>query len=286
MEASGISRRKLAWIIFLSLCTLIGGWHAWENYRYQAASQAWCSAANLAERQCDAQSSQAYCRVSPLIRSLPEHERSKEQVETALALPPPSQRWPKEDGGEWCLYQDPVTQGYFALGFRVDRTWGSTASGRPSGAIYRVPKPSRDLLFGMSETTRSWVAERNGGLGPPVWLVLLALLPFMRGRRRLICELMLGLALVCSVAWLLDPTYSFSLRSILRNEMMFWAVLMLVASSIGMVLVALLSDRSTPPRPPECDCCGYNLTGNVSGVCPECGEPVVDSVPTPKERRA
>ncbi|GMU21388.1 MAG: hypothetical protein AMXMBFR13_14810 [Phycisphaerae bacterium] len=23
-----------------------------------------------------------------------------------------------------------------------------------------------------------------------------------------------------------------------------------------------------------CDTCGYNLTGNVSGVCPECGSPV------------
>lgn len=23
-----------------------------------------------------------------------------------------------------------------------------------------------------------------------------------------------------------------------------------------------------------CHMCGYNLTGNVSGVCPECGEPV------------
>ena len=29
-------------------------------------------------------------------------------------------------------------------------------------------------------------------------------------------------------------------------------------------------------RPPEghCQTCGYNLTGNVSGVCPECGETV------------
>ena len=29
-------------------------------------------------------------------------------------------------------------------------------------------------------------------------------------------------------------------------------------------------------RPPKghCQTCGYNLTGNVSGVCPECGETV------------
>ena len=31
------------------------------------------------------------------------------------------------------------------------------------------------------------------------------------------------------------------------------------------------------PRPatgPLCAYCGYNLTGNVSGICPECGEPI------------
>jgi hypothetical protein len=29
----------------------------------------------------------------------------------------------------------------------------------------------------------------------------------------------------------------------------------------------------------RCICCGYDLTGNVSGICPECGNPLV----TPKE---
>jgi hypothetical protein len=28
------------------------------------------------------------------------------------------------------------------------------------------------------------------------------------------------------------------------------------------------------PDAPLCGKCGYNLTGNVSGVCPECGTPV------------
>ena len=30
--------------------------------------------------------------------------------------------------------------------------------------------------------------------------------------------------------------------------------------------------RRTPPG--HCQTCGYNLTGNVSGICPECGTPV------------
>ena len=29
-----------------------------------------------------------------------------------------------------------------------------------------------------------------------------------------------------------------------------------------------------PNAPPTCGTCGYNLTGNVSGICPECGTPI------------
>ena len=32
--------------------------------------------------------------------------------------------------------------------------------------------------------------------------------------------------------------------------------------------------RTRPPPPGHCQNCGYNLTGNVSGMCPECGTKV------------
>lgn len=35
--------------------------------------------------------------------------------------------------------------------------------------------------------------------------------------------------------------------------------------------------RSRPCGYPTCAQCGYNLTGNVSGICPECGTPIVVS---------
>ncbi len=45
------------------------------------------------------------------------------------------------------------------------------------------------------------------------------------------------------------------------------------------VLMAL--ERRMPEKPVEgCRNCGYNLTGNVSGICPECG------VPVPEEEKA
>ncbi len=33
------------------------------------------------------------------------------------------------------------------------------------------------------------------------------------------------------------------------------------------------------PDVPLCTRCGYNVTGNVSGVCPECGTPVAVAAP-------
>ena len=32
-----------------------------------------------------------------------------------------------------------------------------------------------------------------------------------------------------------------------------------------------LYPQSPPPADPMCGSCDYNLTGNVSGICPECG---------------
>ena len=35
--------------------------------------------------------------------------------------------------------------------------------------------------------------------------------------------------------------------------------------------------RHLPIGTPACTGCGYNLTGNISGTCPECGKPVDDA---------
>ena len=49
-----------------------------------------------------------------------------------------------------------------------------------------------------------------------------------------------------------------------------WIPLVVVAIPTGL----LWRRERKRPRPGHCRSCGYNLTGNVSGVCPECGEKV------------
>ena len=57
------------------------------------------------------------------------------------------------------------------------------------------------------------------------------------------------------------------------------------------LLRARRRDRLRQYRREHCLClkCGYNLTGNVSGVCPECGEEIVGQVedlPGPSSRNS
>ena len=47
-----------------------------------------------------------------------------------------------------------------------------------------------------------------------------------------------------------------------------WMIFVVVATP-----TAILWDRDRRPPAGHCQTCGYDLTGNVSGKCPECGEP-------------
>lgn len=48
----------------------------------------------------------------------------------------------------------------------------------------------------------------------------------------------------------------------------YWTLLSALAP-----LTAFLWYRDRRPPPGHCQACGYDLTGNVSGKCPECGDP-------------
>ncbi len=48
---------------------------------------------------------------------------------------------------------------------------------------------------------------------------------------------------------------------------------------IGIFFELVARDPKKPPRTGNCRHCGYNLTGNTSGICPECGTPVFKDRP-------
>jgi hypothetical protein len=46
---------------------------------------------------------------------------------------------------------------------------------------------------------------------------------------------------------------------------------LLLAFVLGVPFLVARRDTANRRQPGHCKDCGYNLTGNVSGVCPECG---------------
>jgi hypothetical protein len=111
------------------------------------------------------------------------------------------------------------------------------------------------------------------GLAGAGWLAHAVAYIALRKHRRLIGELMLALTLVWGVARLVTPDYPPVGGS---GRDVFWSVWMLVGmaylSGVGYLLC--LGGGKSRVVEPLCDVCDYNLTGSVSGVCPECGTPV------------
>jgi len=58
-------------------------------------------------------------------------------------------------------------------------------------------------------------------------------------------------------------------RHVQQMSVPFW-VIVLLSGSVSLSLT-LMSSRYRLTKDKLCDSCGYNLTGNVSGACPECG---------------
>lgn len=54
----------------------------------------------------------------------------------------------------------------------------------------------------------------------------------------------------------------------------FWSLLVLSIIYPAAFILRRLRDRSCPAFL-RCSHCNYNLTGNTSGICPECGTPIV-----------
>jgi hypothetical protein len=100
----------------------------------------------------------------------------------------------------------------------------------------------------------------------------------MRRRPRLRRVLKWAVLALNFVALVAVATLTVRLRAEFRGQITtpFIAGMILMWTSVVAALIATVvfwyRNQRIPPG--HCQTCGYNLTGNTSGRCPECGQPV------------
>ena len=112
------------------------------------------------------------------------------------------------------------------------------------------------------------------------------------GRCRTLVIMYYGVVLACTLALVLSLTlqFNYSSRSLIQmtNAMGFIAFIILICASLSGPCIALdLISALKKEHAKFCRRCGYDLTGNTSGVCPECGSNIESnpkSVPSVGQR--
>ncbi len=104
-----------------------------------------------------------------------------------------------------------------------------------------------------------------------IWMLLVPIVLILWRYRRALAQIMLALAILCAACSSLDSRSDRPL-AIEFCQPFFWAAAVMAALSILVGAWPNAQRRRSPY--PLCHKCGYNLTGNVSGVCPECGTPI------------
>jgi hypothetical protein len=174
---------------------------------------------------------------------------------------------PSRPGGD-TVFIDEARGVAFHMGFNDDGTLSSYSL----GPLPVVPPQEPWLMRALRDVDplrRKWVGSFTAfTIGPMLWIALFVATIVWKPARLPLAYAQLAVAWLCFLGWLIKPQSS--IRGFFSNDMLFWGTLMVVASWFALWIVrdslAAAADAQT-----LCRACGYDLTGNVSGVCPECG---------------
>lgn len=264
VAAKPLPRRSLLWGCFLLLVAMFAGFKLWQNARYDAALDAWEKAepTRLAKRDAIAEDLRSHTDATP------EEIQAIYHLKTPLQFEPLAGRSAGPDGprigvrvGWW---QDPALDARFCLVFFDGKLDHVSAIMVSHDARKHVPSTLWDLSNAIRDALVFWT--------PLGWLPLIVPLCLTKRGRGAIAEVALALVFVRVAAGLLPTRGWITGRTIFEGPEWIYDSLMLGASAAALV-VAYWPKRAVVTDP-LCRKCGYNLTGNISGVCPECGTPL------------
>jgi hypothetical protein len=174
-----------------------------------------------------------------------------------------------QEGSETVLvYTDPNTGGQALLGFKDDK-WLDVSAAHPSFA-------SMNLGWIGSVNVARRIAYFIGYIvWPFVFATLLGAFHYepWRSHKGLAVDLLM-LAIVTTILALLGPNPRRALFDWINDDAAAWGMLIIPISAIALGFAIYRSRKPAGAKAPQCKRCGYNLTGNQSGVCPECGATV------------
>lgn len=276
-------RRFWIWAMFLCCCTVAGSLRVWQNQQHRQAIAAWQNRCNQLASFDQQRQEQivAFYRTADnyaaLASSMPsatpstEYDHKKrptiDQFERLFNNGQPLKLIRGQNSDP--KWTDPMTGRVWELSFREGRLHGYGTS-RPH---VQPPQPVPTNFDQLTEAIRSGLVEKGvfGGAIPAftLWALMLPTYAVWKTRRCTVAQIMLGLTILSIVAGLVSPAHS-TIPGSLLNQTLGWGLFML-ATSVSLLAIAWRVSEASPD--PLCTQCGYNLTGNVSGICPECGTP-------------
>lgn len=153
-----------------------------------------------------------------------------------------------------------------------DRTWGDWG--------WWIQTPWRDRFYGGFVDLIPWVEETRqiGSLGLHIPLPTVILLIFLVCYRRRISALPLETLRVVRWIALLVLVFAWVAASRIQRAYYPHPAFAILVMDVVVLTIWLASMRMRKCPEGYCESCGYNLTGNVSGICPECGTTTNSSV--------
>lgn len=267
--------RGARWGMWITLLVVCGGlatlriWHNQQrNHRETLAQQA-TNALQAKQIQLGRQTSQ---RLSQFWRP----GISRAELEQALNAGRPFKENP--GGGE--IWDDPASGWSFCFTFDEQDRWIQAMSGVYSArnVVSPPPLPASDHLTAwicsaLSHTTHRRKPKPTFGL--VLWMLLTAGCVIFWRHRGPLAEAMLAMAILWLTAWLVTPGYKWLSGGVVNDIKLTWAIALF---AISIPTVVMTRRRQVRSREPLCPTCRYNLTGNQSGTCPECGQRIPKSL--------
>ena len=273
INKGGLNLQFVLWATFLITC-LLAGWlrHTQNTTLYQAARQY-----DKQYKAFDQAAAVAIRRATGVLSQLSEQDPppTRTEVEDLLNDGRPFETT-RENGMDVAKYREPISGLTCELRFADGRI---RSAGFFSGNLAwpTTPRPSQGWLIGegVRKAIVSW--------GPLVWLAIMPAVVYLVIRARTLTMLFASLGvdtlLMMSILLVLARMFRFScffvagkLSGGYKPHIDFFPTIVITCTSLALLLWSKFRVRRIPPG--FCQVCEYNLTGNVSWRCPECGTPI------------